>query len=347
MRKLVLASLILLAGCAGGEIRFDFEAPAGSRGALQALAVYPFTYRYDHQPYQIYEKTQDAIAALVASGKMLVIGDDEFKIYPQHVGSDDPYATSTLMVAVHEMGLDRERIGVIRGWVEERVESTQKAAYTKSGRGAGKAAVYAATLICHLELLQPSTKKVLLEMSGEIEHDPFGEMVDWDPRPELRILHDRMLVVFLERIEDYFDLDAVPADVGFTYLVNRRPLFDYQFGDQPAYRKQLEQVDMLEREAAVQNRYRYFYPEADFKLFEKMEQRPPGLLVTGVTEPELAEAGLEVGDVVVRWRGVPVAGPHSMARLKHRAPNAAPAEFVVSREGREVTLKLPGEATSD
>ena len=340
MRRPILAALAVLVGCAGGDIRFDHEAPGGSHGVLQAIAVYPFTFRYDHAAHQIYEKIQDEIAALVASEAMLVIGDDEFKVYPQLTGSADPYATSTLMVTVHEMGLDRERIAVIRGWVEERVESTQKAAYTQYGTGAGKAAAYAATLVCHLELLHPSSKTVLLEMTGEIEHDPFGEIVEWDPRPELRVIHDRMVEKLIGRLGDYFTLEPVPTDPGFRYRINHRRLFDYEFGGASALRPQLEQMDALDREAAVNASYRYFYPDGDPALFQQLEQAPEGLIVVEVTDPRLAEAGLKAGDVVLRWRGGSVNGPHSLMRLMHKPPSGAPAEITVSRDGQEVTLKL-------
>ncbi|NOZ84913.1 MAG: hypothetical protein GXP49_01355 [Deltaproteobacteria bacterium] len=340
MNKFIVLLAVLAAGCGAGGYKADIVTPPANLGNLDAVVVYPFTFRYKYDAYESYEKVQDEISLLVDWGKALVFGPDDFTIFGNKLKSLDPYATTNLLPKMKNNDLDLNSVVAFRGWSEEHVQATQKRAFTSTGKKAGAVVHRKRILVCHLEVIYPATRRLLFEIMGTIVQNPYADPVEWDETPGLTRMHRNMVKSAMKRLGDYFTFPGSMPDPGIDYLVNYKSLFTYTVEGKKTLKEILKEKDMLDREAEIQVRYRYFYPELKYKEITFFQKNPAGLLIKKIHNKALTGVGLQPGDLLLSWCGINLTGPHRLVRAIVKSSKSRTCRIDALRNGKNVSFDL-------
>ncbi|MFZ5470702.1 MAG: hypothetical protein ACOZIN_14820 [Myxococcota bacterium] len=318
----LLALSLAAVGCKSGVAkRVDLPGEL----LVLAVAVYPFGFRWDEPAYRSFELSHRLIesAKAAANDRLFFFGPSEFKVFrPQ---DDNAWASSSVVSRLPACGVRPERAMVLRPWAEKRVHTAQKELYDGKGRAVGMAAVQETIYLGHVEVLHPSSQKVVVELTGEAVVDPFSEVPEreFDPAPELTALMERLTTTAIQALEDHAAPLNEPKELPFTVAFNPKAAFTYAEDGRPSLELQIATMDPVESELLTQNRARFANPEVSEAETTQWSRLPGGLVVTRSSE----EANVQVGDILLTVDGQP-ALPCALDRLRYLP---VPAQVKVRR----------------
>ncbi|MFL5357923.1 hypothetical protein [Archangium sp.] len=278
-----------------------------------AVVVYPFGFRWPEPAWRSFELSQRLISeALAVYGEQaLFFGPSEFKLYrPQ---DDNAWVASNALSRLVSYGVRPEAGLVLRPWAERRVQTLQRELHDAQGRPVGSGAGEETTFLGHVEVLHPSSGRVLVEVTGEVVADPFAERTDEgaDPSPELTRLMVGLTREALAALEDTLSPPRSPSPPLGEVLLVPWEAFSYAEEGRPPLSPQLAAMDALDAEVVRQQRLRFANPDLAPDALTRLARMPAGLYVR-----EAPEGGkLAPGEVVVGLDGGP-ALPQALARAR-------------------------------
>ncbi|WP_224246287.1 hypothetical protein [Hyalangium gracile] len=327
--------LLALAGSAcGATYKVQREVP--EELSASAVVVYPFLFRWPEPAFRSFELSGRLLdVALAEAGeRALFFGPSEFKVYRPE--DDNAWAASTAVTRLAPYGVRPEQALVLRAWAERRVQSAQGELLDAKGRAVGQNLVEETTYLGHVEVVHPSTRKRVLELSGEVKVDPFAERTDdgADPAPELTRLMEDLTREALRALDDHLRAPREPSPAPARVARVPWQAFEYTEQGRPAHVGALALMDPLDAEVLRQQRLRFANPALETSLLDRMVRLPAGLYV--LSAPEGGK--LAPGDVILQLEGQP-ALPQVLARAR-LAP--APVQAQVLRpSGGTFQIHLP------
>lgn len=304
--------------------------------SASAVVVYPFAFRWDAPAWRSFELSQRLIdVALAEDGeRALFFGPSEFKVY--RAADDNAWAASNAVTLLTPYGLRPDGALVLRAWAERRVQSGQRELLDAKGRTVGQSAVEETAYLGHVEVVHPSTRQVVLELTGEAAVDPFAERTDdgADPAPELTRLMENLVREAMKALRPHLRPPREPSPPVASVALVPWVAFDYAEDGRPAHAAALATMDALDAELLRQQRLRFANPTVEQSVLDRMARLPAGLYVLAAPPG----AKLSPGDTVLTLDGAP-ALPQVLARTR-LAPT--PVEARVRRaSGEPATVLLP------
>jgi hypothetical protein len=331
----LLVALATAQACAAPAYSLRTDLPSGPL-PVRLVAVFPFTFTYESQPYMSYEKTWDQLAEAVAFGRFLVLDPTEFTIHQNR--PENAFATSTLVMKASKMGVRPDEIAVLRGRVERRVTEGAAAIFDAQGRRAGAAGTQTEIYIVRVEIFSPAARTVLVLAEQTFSRDAMAETPAWDRNPELSSVARTLTVRVVSELAAAAAAPALRRPPAFGYFVNHHGLFRYALPEGVSLDASARGLDIVEKEALRWARYQYFDRDMSDSRFKLYERHPYGLLVTSVEDEGLKSAGVKAGDVILKAGKRKLTGPHKLWRGFRRDTCARPLDLTVAR-GNEI-LKL-------
>ncbi len=232
--------------------------------------------------------------------------------------------------------LKAEHTVVLRPWAEQRQFTAQKQLLDAKGRAIGITTVQERTYIGHLEVLHPSSKEVLIELSAEVTPDPFAatDEDEADPAPELTALMERLTAAAAAALGDHAQPPSPIQPLGFSVHWSPKAALSYSEEGRPAIEFDLTRMDVVEAELFTQARVRFANPGISDGESARLSKLPGGLRVVE------ANPGSKVGpgDLLMAIDGQPALLP-SIGRLRF---GALPKPVKVRRDTGEITeILLP------
>jgi hypothetical protein len=334
-RALGAAALLLAAGACKSSIHKTVAAADGLQ--VSAVAVYPFGFRWDEPAYRSFELSQRllSVATRKAGDSVVFFGPSEFEV--RRAGEDHAWVGSTAVALLPPMGIRPDQGLVMRAWAERRDQRGQKEILNSKGKAVAIAGTEETTFIGHLELIHPSSGKVLVEISGETKVDPFAERDDdeeADPTPELTALMSQLTEAAFEALDDQLKAVREPKELKLSLAFNPQIAFTYTEGGRPPLQALVSKMDALEADVLENARIRYANPGLPDPETARLARLPGGLYVLAPTP----DGKLQQGDLITQIDGQP-ALPQAIHRLSF---SDAPVQARVRRaNGQEEELVLP------
>lgn len=314
--RCALLCAVLLAALSGVACQTAYRTQRAVPPELtaHAVVVYPFGFRWPEPAWRSFELSQRLISeGLAASGEQaLFFGPSEFKLYrPQ---DDNAWAASNVVSRLVSYGVRPEEGLVLRPWAERRVQTLQRELHDARGNPVGAGAGEETTFLGHVEVLHPSSGRVLVEVTGEAVVDPFAERTDEgaDPSPELTRLMVGLTREALAALEVTLSPPRSPSPPLGEVLLVPWEAFSYAEEGRPALTPQLAAMDDLDAELVRHQRLRFANPELAPEMLTRLARLPAGLYVREAPEG----AKLSPGEVVVGLDGGP-ALPQALARVRY------------------------------
>ncbi|MGI5860795.1 MAG: PDZ domain-containing protein [Myxococcales bacterium] len=329
-----LLSLLLTAGCASGAT-IKVEVKPGKPLEAQALAVFPFQFRWDEPAWRSFELSQALALQAIETGRYSVFGPGEFKLVSGQ--ASNPFLGSDLVLSLADRGLSPMAALVFRCTAERRTTSAVQQVFDSAGKPRGVGRAEEQQIVAALEVFHSASREKLASASGMVQVDPFRAADPSDPLPELTGLVRALMAEVLEQLEDRAPGVLVERDAGFDYLWNPKATLDFSWEGKPPLREALEKADALDKELLLEARLRFFHPDLEPGTLSTLMRSPAGLLVTSVREA--AEAGLVAGDLIVGIAGEP-ALPQALQRALRGAEGTSVA-LQVRRAGQLVEIRVP------
>ncbi len=218
--------------------------------------------------------------------------------------SVNPWTGSNALPLLTARGNRPDQGLVLRLLAEQRVTSAQKQAFDAAGRAKGGMKEAVITWVVTAELVHPTTRAILAELSQEVTVDPFEKTpasAEFDP--------DFALIEWLARLTEK------ALEVAVTFQDPQRPASTATRVAVSTTPKSLplpEGVDALQAEVVLANRARFLNPALDEPAALRLVQLEAGLRV------ESAQAGtqLQPGDLILSIDGQP-AQLSQFTRLQH------------------------------
>ena len=317
--------LALLGPACSSSYKLQRDVPAEL--SASAVVVYPFLFRWPEPAFRSFELSQRLIdVALGEAGqRAFFFGPSEFKLYRPE--EDNAWAASNAVTLLPAYGVRPEQALVLRAWAERRTQSAQGELLDAKGRAVGQSTVEETTYLGHVELLHPSTRQRVLELSGEVKSDPFAERTDdgADPSPELTRLMENLTREALRALAGHLHAPREPSPAPAVVALVPWQAFEYAEEGRPAQLGALASMDPLDAEVLRQQRLRFANPAVESTVLDRMMRLPAGLYV--LSAPEAGK--LALGDILVQLGGQP-ALPQVLARAR-LSPTALQAQ--VQRAG--------------
>lgn len=309
-----MGALLLLAltgaACSSG---YKLQRDVPEELSASAVMVYPFQFRWPEPAYRSFELSQRLIdVALAEAGEQaLFFGPSEFKVYRPE--DDNAWAASTAVPLLVPYSVRPEQALVLRAWAERRVQSGQRELLDDQGRPKGQSAVEETTYLGHVEVLHPSSQRRVVEISGEVQADPFAERTDdgADPAPELTVLLEKLTRQALQAVKEHLHAPREPSPAPATVALIPWQAFEYADEGRSAHVGALASMDPLDAELLRQQRLHFANPGVETPVLDRLAQLPAGLYV--LSSPEGGK--VTVGDVLLQLDGQP-ALPQVLARTR-------------------------------
>lgn len=306
-----LAALCLFtaSGCKGSEANVALAAPGVK---ASALVIYPFGFRWSEPAYRSFELSHRLIAVAVeqVGDSALVFGPPDFKVYRPE---DNGWASNNLITLLPNLRLRPDQAVVLRPWAERRAASSRRELFDSKGKPIGAGAVEEITYLGHIELVHPSSRTVLVELSGEAKVDPFAPKVEdeADPTPELTGLMLSLTAKALEALRGNLVPPGKPRDFGLTCAFNPQAALAYADEGRPPLEAMLAQADPLEAEILRVARVRFANPGMTDAQATLLSRLPGGLYVRRLPP----SSRLKPGDLITAIAGEP-ALPQTLQRAR-------------------------------
>jgi hypothetical protein len=331
------AVLAVLCASACSSLQVETTVRDGRPLGVEAVAVFPFSFRWSEPAYRSFELSQEVVTRLMTSERFAVFGPGEFQIYRS--SEENLNASTNLGSILASRHLRPTDVLAVKPWAEKQVQSDVKQLYDMAGHAIGQQRNELVTVVLHLDVGHGDVKGDVAEFTTKIDLDPFAEREDSDPMPEvtraLRDLADRVPRE-LDR-HDRIATREVHRSWGFAYLWVPKAVFDYEEPGRESLEKWLAVQDMLTREATRLACYKFFTPNETDRTLNTMLKLPGGLWVTQVDHPE---DGLLPGDVILE-AGAEAATPQAIGRRLRAAATGSTIPLLVRRQAERVTVNLP------
>lgn len=218
---------------------------------------------------------------------------------------------------------------LIRSTIEQRVASSTQEREDSKGLARGGVATQETTWLVNVELLHPSSRAVIAELSGQVVIDPFAEPTgeeEFDAAPPMTRLLETLTREALG-IARRWELER-PAvnDSGLTLALS--PAITAAQPDSDA-----AQTDALQAEIWMQARARFLSPWLTDDQAARLARTAPSLVVMAAP----GESPLQPGDLILSIDGQP-ALPEVLARKRL---TGVPVEVRVGRGGNERDAVIP------
>ncbi len=301
---LSLIGAVLLLALAGPACRksghtLRGEVPEGL--SASAVFVYPFLFRWPEPDWRSFELSQRLIdVALAEAGEQaLFFGPSEFKVY--RPDDDNAWAASNAVTLLASYGVRPEQALVMRTWAERRTQSGQGELLDARGRTVGQSVLEETTWVGHVEVLHPSTRQRVLELSGQAKADPFAERTDdgADPAPELTHLMELLTRQALRELKSHLRPPREPSPAPATVALI------------PQSASESSEMDPLDAELLRQQRLRFANPTLEPTLLDRLMRLPAGLYVLSAP----VGGKLAPGDLILEIGSQP-ALPQVLARTR-------------------------------
>jgi hypothetical protein len=335
-RFFALGLWLLLSGCAGGK---KLVVPEGFQ--IAAAVVYPFGFKWEAPAFRSFEVAQRLIdVALAENGDRLAyFGPSEFKVI--QFDENQGWVASTALPVLLKNGFKAEQAVVLRPWAEKRVNESKNEAQDKGGVTRAAGASQLTQYIAHIEVLYPSSGKVLIDFSTEFTVDPFEaaaraakQEIDADPDPELTealegLMHDAVLT-----LNKYVVPRERPTELPYTLAVTPAEALRYSVGTELEARLENSTRDAADSAVFLQSRAMFANPRLPAEIAAKLVKLPPGIYVVAAPPG----APLNAGDLILGVEGKS-ALPQVLARARL---SGTPPQLKVRRgAGGEEDVYLP------
>jgi hypothetical protein len=151
--------------------------------------VYPYAFGWEEPAYRSLLKSADAVNALAARRKLVVVPPTEFQV--SRFEDDNVLAGSDAGKAVAARGLPSRAFVALRAWAERIGARTVRESLVN---GVVRADLTdETTLVAHVQVIDAVTGEVVVDLSGRLPPDAGGALPGADPWPELTALHRRLV----------------------------------------------------------------------------------------------------------------------------------------------------------
>jgi hypothetical protein len=324
-------------GCAGAQ-HLEVTLGQAKLHPIRLIAVYPTALRFEAPAYRSYELAMDQVEALVATGRLMALGPDEFAQLDWP--SNFLYASTNLSGKLTALGLRPTEVAGLRGWIERREQRGSQQLYDAKGRPSGQTRSAEVSYVIHEDLIGSESDELIASGSLEITVDPFAEHPAWDDAPELRQAVKTLACELLHKAGPALragpQVEELPFEAAWVPWGEER----FSMPGRPALTDTLSTLDPVSAEAARLLRLSFF--EADLLSAEQnaMLGLPAGLWVRRVPG-RLEASGLERGDLITSVESDPAAGPQTFLRWASAKRPGAPVNITVRRGEQVVHLKIP------
>lgn len=323
-------ALIALSACSG--VKRTLREPTGPL-TVSAVVVYPVRLTGGDAPgWRAFELGQRLVeTGLRERGDELAFfGPSEFQVTRWE--DEGAWVATNVLPLLTRSGNPPDQAVVLRATAERRVASQVKETQDAKGRARGNAVTEETTWVCTVELLHPSTRVVLAELSAEVTVDPFAAPTgeeEFDPAAPMTHLLERLAKDALSVAAKYRVERAAVKEAGLTLALT--PAVTTVQPD-----TNLATMDALAGEIWVQNRARFLAPWLSDEQAAKAARMQPGLWVVGAASTD-ASSRVEAGDLITRVDGdAPL--PQVLARKRLAG---VPVQVTVRRNGNETEALVP------
>ncbi len=328
MRSPLLVCLCwALSGCSAG-ITKTIRPPA-SPLQIAAVVITPVRITGAQAPgWRRFELAQRQVAVGLSEcgDRLAFFGPSEVQISRW----DEPgWLGNTAVPLLARAALPVDQAVVIRTTVEQRLASSTQEREDDKGRAKGGVASQETTWLLTLELVHPSSRQILAELSAQVVIDPFAEPTgeeEYDEAAPMTHLLEKLTQEAL-RIVRRWELER-PAirDSGLTLALS--PAITAGQPDAAA-----AQTDALQAEIWMQGRARYLSPWLNDDQASKLARTVPSLMVLAAP----GGASVQPGDLILSIDGQPPL-PQVLARKRL---TGVPVEVRVGRGGNERDAVIP------
>jgi hypothetical protein len=327
-------------GCAGAR-NLTITVRPRQPHVIRLIAVYPTALRFEAPAYRSYELSMDQVEAVLATGRFMALGPDEFVL--RNWTSNALYGQTNLSGKLTALGLSPSDVLGLRTWIERREQRGSQQLTDPNGKPTGHARSAEVTYIVHADLLDPDSDEPLAAGSLETAVDPFAEHPAWDDAPELRQAVKTLVGDLLGKAGAA--LQSRPQVTELPFGADWIPWGEERFAmpGRPPLQAQLASLDPVSAEALRLLRLSYFDSELSNARQNAMLALPAGLWVRAVPS-RLRAAGLEVGDLITSVEGDPAAGPQTFLRWASTKAPGSPIKLTLLRHDQIVHLAVPAPA---
>ncbi len=303
---------------------------------LTTVFVYPFGFRWPEPAYRSFELSQRLIdvAAGDAGDKLVFYGPTEFRVLRDRDNSG--WVSTTALERVTHSGEKAERVVMLRPWAERRVTQTSSETVDQKGKVRGGNSNEETLYLGHVEVVHPSSREVLVEVTGEAKTDPFAEAspdADFDPAPVLTALMARLTSEAIATVARLAPSREVKPDFGLKLALSPSASLAYKEEGRPSGTDESQALDPVAQELFVDNRARMLAPFLTDAQLAKVEKAPLGLFVAAAP----AGSKLLEGDVITQIDG----GPPLPQRLYRLRFAEVPVQLQVQRGGAQTEIVFP------
>lgn len=320
--------LFLLVGCTA--VRRQVHEPPGPL-AISGVAVYPVRVMGEEVPaWRTFELNERVISAALADygDTFAFFGPSEFQVTKWE--DDGAWVASNALPLLVRSGVPADRGLVLRVTAEKRVGSQLQERADAKGRARGGSATEEVTWVCTVELLHPSTRLQLVELSAEVTIDPFATPTaedEFDPAHPMTHLLEKLVKDALE-VAAKFPPVPKPSVPTFRVTLAESPAQTAGFPDPT-----IVKMDALTLEMWMQGRAKFLSPWLDDKQAATLATAGRGLWV--VSAP--GEAGVQPGDLIIDIDGA-IAQRQVLARKRL---TVTPVQVKVRRGTAELETTVP------
>ncbi|MBX7113573.1 MAG: hypothetical protein K1X64_04495 [Myxococcaceae bacterium] len=249
----------------------------------------------------------------VAGNRLAFYGPSEFKV--MRANDDSAWVATNALPLLLASGSRPDQGVVIRPWAEKREGNSSQETSDAKGRSRGAGQSMEMSYLGHLEIVHPSSREVLVELTGEVKVDPFSAPTDedeYDPAKALTHLMESLMRKALAELTEYApERNSSSAPFPYVLALTPKTALAYQGDSQTAFETTaLGKLDALEADLVQQSRARFACRTLSDLDAAKAVRLPPGLLVVEIP----AEGSkLSKGDVLLQIDQDP-ALPQRLAR---------------------------------
>jgi hypothetical protein len=321
-----LLGLLAMAGCAGG-VRAVVHEPEGPLSVAALVVTPPRLLGTEPAGWRAFElgQRQVDVALRQAGERLAVFGPGEVRVSRWE---EPGWLGNTAVPVLVREGVAAEQALLLRTVIERRDASSSQEREDQQGLAKGGVASAETQWLVSVELLHPSSRRVLGEFSGAVTIDPFAAPTgeeDFDPAPPMTRLLEQLTKEALRVARRWERAGPTARDSGLTLALSPAIV-----AVQPDAAR--AQPDALQAEVWIQARARFLQPWLPEGEVVKLARTPPALLV--VAAP--GDAPVQPGDLIIEVDGRPPL-PEVLAR--RRLLGAVPVR--VGRGGVEREALLP------